>query len=171
MAQKDLIPLNMRTKEEQKEITTKGGIASGEARRKKATMLDVLEKTLDEKNAKGITYQELATLGLIKGAVNGNGKNYELIYNLMQEKHKKEDNSEIVITIPAKDVASSFVDINRSIDNREYREYYLEGGRGSTKSSFISEKIIELLENNPRMCAVVLRKVKYTVFHSVFNFS
>lgn len=169
MAQKDLIPFNQLTEEEQKRLASMGGKASGEARRKKATMLDVLEKTLDEKNAKGVTYQELATLGLIKGAVNGNGKNYELIYNLMQEKHKKEENNEIVIVIPARDIAKAFVDVNRSIDNREYREYYFEGGRGSTKSSFISEKIIELLENNPRMCAVVLRKVKDTMKDSVFT--
>ena len=99
-------------------------------------MLEVLEKTLDEKNAKGVTYQELATLGLIKGAVNGNGKNYELIYNLMNEKHKKEEENNIIIVIPARDIAKAFVDVNRSIDNREYREYYFEGGRGSTKSSF-----------------------------------
>ena len=167
--EQNLIPFNELTENKQRELASKGGIASGEARRKKATMLDVLEKVLDEKNAKGVSYQELATLGLIKGAVNGNGKNYELIYNLMSEKQKKEDNNEIVITIPAKDVARSFVDINRMIDDREYREYYLEGGRGSTKSSFISEKIIELLENNPRMCAVVLRKVKDTLKDSVFT--
>lgn len=38
MAQEDLIPLSERTKEEQKVITTQGGIASGIARRKKKTM-------------------------------------------------------------------------------------------------------------------------------------
>lgn len=146
-----------------------GGKASGEARRKKATMLSVLEKTLDEKNAKGITYRELVTLGLIKGAVNGSSKNYEIINQLMTEKEKKEENSEVNIVIPARDIAKSFADINRSIDDREYREYYLEGGRGSTKSSFISEKIIELLENNSNMCCVVLRKVKDTLKDSVFT--
>lgn len=36
MAKEDLIPLNKRTKEEQKEITSKGGKASGKARRDKA---------------------------------------------------------------------------------------------------------------------------------------
>jgi len=146
-----------------------GGRASGEARRKKSTMLADLEKMLNSKNNSGTTYQELATLGLIKGAVNGSSKNYELIYNLISEKEKKEQANEINITLPAKDIASSFVDINRSIDNREYREYYLEGGRGSTKSSFISEKIIEILENNPRMCCVVLRKVKDTLKDSVYS--
>ena len=159
----------MRTKEEQRQIVVMGGKASGEARRKKKTMLEVLEKTLDEKNAKGITYQELATLGLIKGAINGNGKNYELIYNLMEQKQKKDIANDIMVMIPAIDIARSFVDVNRLIDERAYREYYFEGGRGSTKSSFISEKIIELLENNPRMCAVVMRKVKDTLKDSVFT--
>lgn len=151
------------------EEASKGGKASGEARRRKATMIADLENLLNSENKSGKTYQEMATLGLIKGAVNGSSKNYELIYNLMSEKEKKDRENEINITIPARDIAKSFVDINRSIDNREYREYYLEGGRGSTKSSFISEKIIEILENNPRMCAVVLRKVKDTLKDSVYS--
>ena len=151
------------------EEAKKGGINSGIARRQKATMLSTLEKLLDEKNkTSGKTYRELATLGLIKGAVNGSSKNYEIIQQLMEKQEAKEQDDDAIVILPAKDVASSFVDINRSIDDREYREYYLEGGRGSTKSSFISEKIIELLENNPRMCAVVLRKVKDTLKDSVF---
>ena len=170
MAEKDLIPLNMRTKEEQKQIATMGGKASGEARRKKATMLSVLQKVLDEKDKEsGLTHRELATIGLVKGAEQGIAKNYEILQGLMEKGEKKEEENNIVITIPARDIARSFVDINRSIDDREYREYYLEGGRGSTKSSFISEKIIELLENNSTMCCVVLRKVKDTLKDSVFT--
>ena len=170
MAKEDIVEYQFgkRTAEEQHEISKQGGIASGEARRKKATMLSVLEKTLDETNNKGLTYRELVTLGLIKGAMNGSSKNYELITNMMEQKERKESEQQVFVTIPAKDIASSFVDLNRSIDDREYREYYLEGGRGSTKSSFVSEKIIEILENNPRMCAVVLRQVKDTLKDSVY---
>lgn len=169
----NLIPFNKRTQEEARELGKKGGIASGEARRKKATMLSVLENMLDEvpeseNNDKGLSNRELATLGLIKGAEQGNAKNYEIIQQLMERKEKKDEEQNIFVVLPAKDIASQFSDINRAIDDREYREYYLEGGRGSTKSSFISEKIIELLENNPRMCAVVLRKVKDTLKDSVF---
>ena len=168
---KNLIPLNKRTKEEQKEITTMGGKASGEARRKKATMLSTLEKMLDEvpkskKNPHNLSFREMATLGLINGAAKGSARNYEIIQAIMGEKEREDINSEIFITLPAKDICSSFVDLNRSIDDREY---YLEGGRGSTKSSFISEKIIELLENNPNMCCVVLRKVKDTLKDSVYT--
>lgn len=155
-----------------REEHSKGGKASGEARRKKATMISVLEKMLDEvpikDNEGGLTNRELATLGLIKGARQGFSKNYEIIQDLMERKEEKDQALEIITNIPAKDIASSFSDVNRAIDDREYREYYFEGGRGSTKSSFISEKIIELLENNPRMCAVILRKVKDTLKDSVF---
>lgn len=69
------------TLEEQK----KGGIASGQARREKATMKKTLEMLLDEKNSKGKTYRELATLGLLKGAVNGNANNYKAIVEMLGE--------------------------------------------------------------------------------------
>ena len=81
-------------------------------------MLSVLEKTLDETNNKGLTYRELVTLGLIKGAMNGSSKNYELITNMMEQKEKKESEQQVFVTIPAKDIASSFIDLNRSIDDR-----------------------------------------------------
>lgn len=168
--QENLIPFTERTEAEQREIATMGGKASGKARREKATMLSTLEKILDEKNEKsGKTYRELATEGLIKGAVKGNPTNYKIIQEAIERKEKKDEQQEIYVVVPAKDIASSFVDINRDIDDRGHREYYFEGGRGSTKSSYISEKIIELLENNPRMCAVVLRKVKDTLKDSVFS--
>ena len=166
--EQNLIPFNKLTETEQRELAKKGGIASGEARRKKATMLSVLESTLDKTNSEGLTYRELATLGLVKGAIKGSSRNYEIIQELMQRKEQQDEEMDIIITIPAKDIASSFSDVNRAIDDRDYREFYLEGGRGSTKSSFISEKIIELLENNPHMCAVVLRKVKDTLKDSVY---
>lgn len=165
----NLIPSTKGGHQLTEEEAKRGGIASGEARRKKATMIQMLEQCLEATNEKtGKTYKELATLGLIKGAVNGSSKNYEIIQSLMERQEEKQEADGIFISIPAKDIASSFADVNRAIDDREYREFYLEGGRGSTKSSFISEKIIELLENNPRMCAVVLRKVKDTLKDSVF---
>ena len=174
-ASDNLIPqAHVLTLEEQ----SAGGKASGEARRRKATMLATLDKCLDgipeniskeELNIDNLTHQELVTLGLIKGAELGNPKNYELIFNIMQDKENKEEENNVYITIPAKDIASSFVDVYRDILNRRHREYYFEGGRGSTKSSIISEIIIELLENNSNMCCVVLRKVKDTLKDSVFS--
>lgn len=73
------------------------------------------------------------------------------------------------ISIPAKDISVAFVDLNRDIDNRKYLEYWLEGGRASLKSSFISEKIPEILKNNPNMCCLVVRRYSNTLKDSVFS--
>ena len=77
----NLIPASERSKEEVREIGRKGGIASGEARREKATMKQTLKLMLDEVGDKdsGLTYKQLATLGLIKGAILGNSANYKTI--------------------------------------------------------------------------------------------
>lgn len=93
--QENLIPMNERTKEEQKRIATMGGIRSGEVRREKATMKATLEKLLDEKNNKGITYRDLATLGLLKGAINGNANNYRTILETLGELGNQVDDKQI----------------------------------------------------------------------------
>jgi phage terminase large subunit len=71
-------------------------------------------------------------------------------------------------TLPADMIASSFVDLNRDITQRLHTEYVIYGGRGSTKSSFISEKIIELIKNNPLMHALATRQVANTLRQSVY---
>lgn len=47
MARKDLVPLNKRTKDEQKEITQKGGIESGKSRRRKKALRLALKGLMD----------------------------------------------------------------------------------------------------------------------------
>ena len=165
----NLVSLADRTTEEKRAIAIKGGKASGEARRKKATMLSVLESTLDKVNSKGITYREGVTLGLIKGAMNGSAKNYEIIQELMEKKEKLDSSDNKIIYIPAKDMPSSFVNLYRDIQDRRHFEYWLEGGRGSDKSSMWSEMVAELLENNPKMCALLIRKVGNTLKDSVYS--
>lgn len=88
MAKQDQIAeyrFDNRTAEEQREIARKGGIASGEARREKATMRKTLELLLEERDSKGRTYRELATLGLLKGAIKGNPQNYKAILETLGE--------------------------------------------------------------------------------------
>ena len=48
-------------------------------------MRKTLEMLLEEKNSKGKTYKELATLGLLKGARNGNASNYRTILETLGE--------------------------------------------------------------------------------------
>lgn len=75
---------------EQVEIARQGGIASGKARREKTTMKQVLEDMLQDTNNTGLTYQQLATLGLIKGAVKGNAQNYKTIIEMLGEVPKEQ---------------------------------------------------------------------------------
>lgn len=81
-----------RTPEQHSEDSRKAGIASGEARRERATMKKVLEDMLKETNNTGLTYQQLATLGLIKGATKGNAQNYKTIIEMLGEVPKEQFN-------------------------------------------------------------------------------
>ena len=83
--QENLIPMNERSEDEVRKLGQKGGIRSGEVRREKATMKATLEMLLDEKYKNGKTYRELATLGLLKGAINGNAQNYKTILETLGE--------------------------------------------------------------------------------------
>lgn len=87
---KNLIPMNELTKEEQREIARKGGIASGVVRKQKATMKETLKQMLEEVadidgNDSKLTYRQLATLGLIKGSIQGKADNYKTILEAIGE--------------------------------------------------------------------------------------
>jgi hypothetical protein len=80
----------VRNEKEARELGRKGGIASGEARRQKATMRETLRMMLedipkDDDNKLGLTNKQLATLGLIVGARQGNATNYKTILETIGE--------------------------------------------------------------------------------------
>lgn len=84
--------LKVPTSEQAREYGRRGGIASGKARKEKATMLSTLRMLLDEEAKDGMTYREMATLGLIKGAVKGNALNYKTMVDLLGESHGEDNN-------------------------------------------------------------------------------
>lgn len=91
----NLIPMNERTKEEQKEIAKMGGIASGKVRQEKATMKKTLEMLLDtipniKENKDKKTFRELSTEGLMIGAVQGKAENYKLIMQVLGEMQEQD---------------------------------------------------------------------------------
>ena len=101
MAQKDLIPLNQRTKEEQKKICSKGGKKSGEVRREQKTYRDMakamLSATITDKNllnelkAFGITETDVKAytlLGMIKASGNGSHNAFDRLMELVGEKEQ-----------------------------------------------------------------------------------
>lgn len=66
-------------------------------------------------------------------------------------------------------IASSFYDIHKYLKQNKYTHYWLKGGRGSTKSSFISIELILGIMKDPNANAAVLRKVGQTLQGSVFE--
>lgn len=65
-------------------------------------------------------------------------------------------------------VARSFWGVHQDIKRHGHTYYWMKGGRGSTKSSFISTEVPQLLIRNPDCHAVVLRKVGNTIKNSVY---
>lgn len=174
--EQNLIPV--RTASEAREKGQKGGIASGEARRAKKTRRELalqianaqiknnaikqmvkVNTGLDDDD---ITGDAAVVNGLYTAALNGDVKAYDRWEQLTAEQSSDNDKYEL----PARVIGESFVRINRQI--KPNMTYVFEGGRGSTKSSFISLKIIELLKNNPNMHACIVRKVAGTLRDSVY---
>lgn len=79
------------------------------------------------------------------------------------------DNNKPQVYMPAINISKGFVDLYRDIKDRKHDDYWLEGGRGSLKSSFWSQIVPEELENNPNWCAICIRKVANTLKDSVYS--
>jgi hypothetical protein len=108
----NLIPLNERTKEEQREIARQGGIASGKARREKQKTQQILADLVSIKNKDLAMFNKLATkLGLdgdisihevftltclLNSVKNGNLGDLERLSKLLGEDNAKEHNNGIL---------------------------------------------------------------------------
>lgn len=86
----NLIPFNQRTEEEQRRIATMGGIASGEARREKRAMRELLEIALAAKCTRGdITNKEESAAQLAKKMAEGDLKAIEVGLKVIGEYEQK----------------------------------------------------------------------------------
>ena len=98
MAQKDLIPFNQRTEEEQKKIASMGGKKSGEVRREQKTYREMAKamlsatikdkKILDELKAYGLSETDVKAytlLGMIKASGNGSHNAFDRLMMLVGE--------------------------------------------------------------------------------------
>lgn len=162
----NLVSLADRTQQERNEIARKGAIASNKVQKEKK----LFKKAVEEKLGQSL---ESMVDAMIKQANEGNVKAFEVLRDTAgQNPDKIKDEVEEekrIIYIPAKDIGKAFVDLYRDIEERKHYEYWLEGGRGSIKSSFWSELVAEILENNENMCALLIRKVGNTLKDSVFS--
>jgi phage terminase large subunit len=75
----------------------------------------------------------------------------------------------ISLSLPADLIAPDFVNLYRDIRAGNNVEYALDGGRGSTKSTFVAFIIPMMIVNNPTMHALVLRRRLNTIRNSVYD--
>lgn len=66
-------------------------------------------------------------------------------------------------------IAPSFYDLHWDIREHRHTHYKLPGGRGSTKSSFVSVEIIKGMMEDPQANAIAMRKVGRFLEESVFE--
>ena len=186
--EKNLIPFtNNQSREEAKKNGSKGGKKSGEIRRNKKAMKETMKMLLNLDMPECDGKEELKQLGLqeedltlqtgilvnqVKKALAGNLDSAKFVRDTSGEyigaEEEKEEVEKYKVSIPAKDLPPAFINIYRDILNREHLEYWLEGGRGSIKSTFANEVLIDLLENNPKMCAIIIRRYTNTLRDSVY---
>ena len=119
----NLIPLNERTKDEQKVITTMGGLASGESRRKNASIKQSLKRILnsgfklpteikDEEvksfvsklnsigvDTKNLDLVDLMNLGQILSAIGGKAENYKALLEITEESSSDKGTPSIEINV------------------------------------------------------------------------
>lgn len=174
--EKNLIPNSERTPSELREMTRKGGIASGQARRQKKTLSE-LAKMIAENPAPTAAKKKLTKMGISDEDANNNACIVAAVYDKaikgnIQAVDKWEQlvavskSDESKYELPARVLGKAFVDINRQI--KPNIEYVFEGGRGGLKSSFVAFKIVELIKNNPQMHACITRQVAGTLKDSVY---
>nr|DAV62856.1 MAG TPA: terminase large subunit [Caudoviricetes sp.] len=166
----------MQSKSEARANGKKGGIASGQARRRKKTLSE-LAKMIADNPAPDNARAKLAKMGISDDDANNNAVVAASIYakaikGNMQAVDKWEQlvavskSDESKYELPARVLGKAFVDINRQI--KPNIEYVFEGGRGGLKSSFVAFKIVELIKNNPQMHACITRQVAGTLKDSVY---
>lgn len=187
--EENLIPLNKRTKSEQREISQKGGIASGKSRRKSKNTAELINKILSspmsEKSKEGIaqftdcledeelTNNALLAAGLVRSAANGNMYAFDKVQAYCQ-KCEEQDSSDKNYTIPITDITVDFLEtyrlIHKVFDGKSgVQEIILKGGRGSIKSNFWSALVEETIRNDSMAHCVVTRRYKTDLRNSVYS--
>ena len=160
--EQNLIPFNKRTESEQRKYASQGGKKSGEVRRQKKAMKDTMKMLLNLNLPESEGKEKLKEMGIeendlnvqtailtnqIQRALKGDLDSAKFCRDTSGEyigaEEEREETENYKVLIPAKDMPPAFINIYRSIRNREYSEYWLEGGRGSIKSTFANEMAIE----------------------------
>lgn len=185
--EQNLIPNSQRTPKELKEMARNGGIKSGQARRKKKLMRDLvgeyLNKELTGANLKAVKdivpilgkdvdVQSAIIAGQVMSAIKGNTKGAEWLQEL-QDKTQPTEDSNHKWHVPITDITSDYVGVYRAVheafETGNLREIINKGGRGSIKSNFWASIAEETIYQDPQAHVVYTRRYKTDLRSSVYN--
>lgn len=105
MAQKDLIPMNRRSKEEAKEMGRRGGVKSGETRRKIKDVREALRQLMQmdfaQKDGSKRSGAELVAYALLSESTKGRNHKYmqQLLETLYGKEQKIDLTSEVRVVL------------------------------------------------------------------------
>lgn len=141
------------------------------------TMLDMITETNTKRlqvisklvNAIDDKAEKIDAFTNVKDLASAYGILIDKEFKFAEMQQLKKTNEKQLVYMPAKNIGKAFVDLYRDIKERRHDDYWLEGGRGSIKSSFWSQIVPEELENNPNWCAICIRKVANTLKDSVYS--
>lgn len=150
--------------EQKKEENTKSMLEMiKDTNNKRLQVISKLVDAIDDKAEKIDAFTNVKDLASAYGILIDKELKFAEMQKLNLESNKQQ------VYMPAKNIGRAFVDLYRDIKERKYDDYWLEGGRGSIKSSFWSQIVPEELENNPNWCAICIRKVANTLKDSVYS--
>ena len=170
--------------EKQREIARLAGIKSGEARRRRKKVDEIIMQVANTKVPFDAAVKTMKQHGIQEGdadyltaiilrsamdaGLKGKADQAQFFIERYDEAiERAEELNQRRFSIPSELLGRDFIDINREI--KPNYTYIFKGGRGSLKSTYISQKLIELLINNPKMHACCIRKVGRTLKDSVWQ--
>lgn len=125
MSAKDLIPMNKRTKSEQKDIARKGGLASGKSRQRRKAAATIMREALQQKFSDGKLMEDLRDAGfavdepvtigaayvfsVLKSAMEGNAQAMKIVLSLAgddPEFNHKQQMDKAALKLREREVAS-----------------------------------------------------------------
>lgn len=170
--------------EKQREIARLAGIKSGESRRRRKKVDEIIMQVANTKVPFDAAVKTMKQHGIQEGdadyltaiilrsamdaGLKGKADQAQFFIERYDEAiERAEELNQRRFSIPSELLGRDFIDINREI--KPNYTYIFKGGRGSLKSTYISQKLIELLINNPKMHACCIRKVARTLKDSVWQ--
>lgn len=187
--EQNLVPITSRTSSELRAQTSKGGKKSGEVRRRKRDMSQLVQTMLDQqlsgKQAQALakqfpdldddaTFAAQMVAGQIKAAAKGNTKAFVALSDHAERAASKSEKRQAWHIDPI-DLTVDFIEpyrlARRVLDGKEtdVRQVIHKGGRGGAKSSFWAEFAYETMRSRKLANVVFTRRYSSDREHTIFE--